>query len=113
MQRRQFLLTSAAATALVSMGPMMAAMPNFPLLDPWTGPYGGVPDFRKAKVGAFVDALKHAIDLNRAEIAKIASNKAPPSIPPAKSGWPKSTRNSPSSTPISARTNSLTKKACG
>jgi peptidyl-dipeptidase Dcp len=59
---------------------MMAAVPKFPLLDPWTGPYGGVPDFRKAKVGGFVDALKHAIDLNRAEIAKIAGSKAPPTF---------------------------------
>ena len=62
------------------MGPMMAATPKFPLLDPWTGPYGGVPDFRKAKVAAFGNALKHAIDLNRAEIAKIAGNKAPPTF---------------------------------
>ena len=80
MQRRDFLLASAAATALATIGPMPAAAPMFPLLDPWTGPNGGVPDFRKVKVAAFAPGLKHAIALNRAEIAKIAGNKAPPTF---------------------------------
>jgi peptidyl-dipeptidase Dcp len=56
---------------------MMAATEMFPILDPWTGPYGGVPDFRKVKTGEFSAALKHAITLNRAEIEKIANNAAP------------------------------------
>ena len=80
MQRRDFLLASAAATALATIGPMPAAAPLFPLLDPWTGPYGGVPDFRKVKVSGFASSLKHAIALNRAEIVKIAGNKAPPTF---------------------------------
>lgn len=79
MQRRQFLLASAAATAISAMGPM-AAEPKYPLLDPWTGPYGGVPDFRKVKASEFSPALKYAIGLNRAEIEKIAGNKAPPTF---------------------------------
>ena len=80
MQRRQFLLASAAVTAFSTMSPMMAAAPKFPLLDPWTGPYGGVPDFRKVKVDAFVPALKEAIALNRADVAEIADNKAAPTF---------------------------------
>jgi peptidyl-dipeptidase Dcp len=78
MQRRQFLLTSAAATAFASITPMSAAAAtHFPLLDPWIGPYGGVPDFRKVKVADFKPALENAIASNRAEIAKIAENRLP------------------------------------
>jgi len=80
MQRRDFLLASAAATALTVTGPMSAAAPTFPLLDPWIGPYGGIPDFRKVKVSGFAPSLKQAIALNRAEIAKIAGNKLPPTF---------------------------------
>lgn len=59
---------------------MTAAEPKFPLLDPWTGPYGGVPDFRKVAVADFVPALKQAIEANRGEIAAIAGNSAPPTF---------------------------------
>jgi peptidyl-dipeptidase Dcp len=48
------------------------------LLSPWTGPYGGVPPFDKAKVEDFKPALLAGIEENRAEIAAIASNPAPP-----------------------------------
>ncbi|HTW35163.1 MAG TPA: M3 family metallopeptidase [Rhizomicrobium sp.] len=48
------------------------------LLSPWTGPCGGVPPFDKAKVDDFKPALLAGIDANRAEIASIASNPAPP-----------------------------------
>jgi peptidyl-dipeptidase Dcp len=59
---------------------MTAAAPQNPLLAPWTGPYGGVPDFAKVKVAEFMPALKAGIELNRAEIAKIAGNKAAPTF---------------------------------
>jgi peptidyl-dipeptidase Dcp len=62
------------------MPPMTAAPAKFPLLDPWEGPYGGIPDFRKVKVSEFSTALKHAIALNRAEIKAIAGNKAAPTF---------------------------------
>jgi peptidyl-dipeptidase Dcp len=48
------------------------------LLVPWTGPYGGVPPFDKAKVDDFKPALLAGIEANRAEIAAIANNPAPP-----------------------------------
>jgi peptidyl-dipeptidase Dcp len=47
------------------------------LLSPWTGPYGGVPPFDKAKVEDFKPALLAGIDSHRAEIAAIANNPAP------------------------------------
>jgi len=48
------------------------------LLAPWTGPYGGVPPFDKAKVDDFKPALLAGIEANRAEIAAIANNSEPP-----------------------------------
>jgi peptidyl-dipeptidase Dcp len=60
--------------------PMMAASPTYALLAPWTGPCGGIPDFTKVKQSEFVPALKEGIAQNRAEIAKIASNKAAPTF---------------------------------
>jgi len=81
MQRRTFLLASAALTAISAMGPMQAAVrKHFPLLDPWKGPYGGVPDFRAVRIGDFKPALMRAIGMNRAEIARIAANKAKPTF---------------------------------
>jgi peptidyl-dipeptidase Dcp len=59
---------------------MRAASAKFPLLDPWSGAYGGYPDFRKVKVSDFLPALKDAIAENRAEIARIAGNKTPPTF---------------------------------
>ena len=50
------------------------------LLVPWTGPYGGVPPFDKAKVDDFKPALLAGIEENRAEIAAIADNPAPPTF---------------------------------
>src|SRR5271163_2438194 len=50
------------------------------LLSPWTGPYGGVPPFDKAKVEDFKPALLAGIEDNRAEIAAIANNPAAPTF---------------------------------
>jgi peptidyl-dipeptidase Dcp len=81
MQRRTFLLASAAATAFAAMGPMQAAKKKvFSLLSPWSGPFGGVPDFRRVKIAQFKPALLKGIALNRAEIARIATNKAKPTF---------------------------------
>lgn len=80
MQRRTFLLASAAATALATVGPMNAAPATFPLLAPWAGSYGGVPDFKKFKAEDFKPAINEGIRLNRAEIVKIAENKAAPTF---------------------------------
>lgn len=80
MQRRTFLLASTAATLIPAIHPMTAATPQYALLSPWTGPYGGVPDFSQIKIADFAPALKQGIEDNRAEIAKIANNPAAPSF---------------------------------
>jgi len=80
MQRRTFLLASAAVTAFAALEPMQAATRKFAMLSPWTGPYGGVPDFRLVRIAAFKPAILEGIARDRAEIAKIANNKAAPSF---------------------------------
>src|ERR1700722_13387562 len=57
----------------------MTASPSI-LLDPWTGPHGGVPPFDKARVDDFKPTLLAAIEINRAEIAAIAGNPASPTF---------------------------------
>jgi len=53
-----------------------AAAPN-PLLQPWTGPYGGVPPFDQVKVEQFKPALEAAMAEELKEIDAIANNAAP------------------------------------
>lgn len=53
-----------------------AAAPN-PLLQKWTGPYGGVPPFDNVKVSDFKPALEAAMAENLQEIDKIANDPAP------------------------------------
>lgn len=48
------------------------------LLDPWSGPYGGVPPFNQVKVAQFQPALEEAMAKNLEAIDAIASNPAPP-----------------------------------
>jgi peptidyl-dipeptidase Dcp len=57
-----------------------AAPREMPLLAPWKGPHGGAPSFGKVKIADFKPALLEGIERNRAEIARIAGNKAPPSF---------------------------------
>jgi len=51
-----------------------------PLLEKWTGPYGGVPPFAKVKVDQFKPALEAAMDENRKEIVAIANQSEPPTF---------------------------------
>src|SRR5688572_1312589 len=53
---------------------------NNPLLESWTGPYGGVPPFDRVKVEDFEPALEAAMQENLAEIERIASNPQPPTF---------------------------------
>lgn len=81
MQRRTFLLTSAAvaAGAVAAPGLSFAAETN-PLLAPWTGPYGGVPAFDKMKIADLKPAVEAAMAKNLAEIDAITANKAKPTF---------------------------------
>jgi peptidyl-dipeptidase Dcp len=50
------------------------------LLDPWTGPYGGLPPFDKIKTDLFKPAIVKGIEMNRAEILAIANQSAAPTF---------------------------------
>ncbi|SDY27528.1 peptidyl-dipeptidase Dcp Metallo peptidase. MEROPS family M03A [Hymenobacter psychrophilus] len=53
---------------------------TMPLLQPWSGPHGGIPPFDKVKVADFKPALEAAMAENMAEINAIASNPAAPTF---------------------------------
>ncbi|PTL74950.1 M3 family metallopeptidase [Vitiosangium sp. GDMCC 1.1324] len=56
------------------------ATPANPLLEPWTGPYGGVPPFDRVKVEQFEPAFEVAMEENRREIAAILRTKEAPTF---------------------------------
>ena len=75
-------LIMGSASAAVPKGkpsPVSAAIAN-PLLQPWTGPYGGVPAFDKVKVSDFEPALNAAMAMELKEIDAITSNRAAPTF---------------------------------
>ena len=83
MDRRKFLAVSAAVTAVAAAQPVLAqASPaaGNPLLQPWTGPYGGVPAFDRIKLEHFKPALEAGMAENLREIDAIANNPAPPTF---------------------------------
>ncbi len=51
-----------------------------PLLDPWTGPYGGVPPFDKVRLEQFKPAFDVAIREKLVEVDAIANNPAAPTF---------------------------------
>src|SRR5688572_7951971 len=51
-----------------------------PLLEPWTGPYGGVPPFDRVRVEHFQPALEAAMQEELDEIERIASDKSAPTF---------------------------------
>ncbi|HEY2734267.1 MAG TPA: hypothetical protein VGI70_09790, partial [Polyangiales bacterium] len=57
--------------------PLAAASAN-PMLDAWTGPYGGVPPFAEVRVDRFKPALEEAMAQSRRELDAIAKNPDPP-----------------------------------
>src|SRR5438034_9152816 len=66
---------------LVAAAVVLAATPvkaENPLLQKWTGPYGGVPPFGKVKVADFKPALEAAMASNLKEIDAIAKKPAKP-----------------------------------
>jgi hypothetical protein len=70
------LLTMVGVLALA----LRAGAETNPLLQPWKGPYGGVPPWDKVKLELFKPAFVEAIAMEKAEIAKIAENKAKPTF---------------------------------
>jgi peptidyl-dipeptidase Dcp len=51
-----------------------------PLLQPWSGPNGGLPPFDVARPELFGPALRSSIDMYRRDIERIANNKATPTF---------------------------------
>ena len=58
-------------------GAPLPAAPANPLLERWTGPYGGVPPWDQVRAADFPEAFRVAIDLRRAEVEAIAANPEP------------------------------------
>jgi peptidyl-dipeptidase Dcp len=65
--------------ALMSVTTPVLAEEN-PLLQPWTGPHGGVPPFDQVKPNLFGPALGKSMDDLRSDIDKIAQNPEPPTF---------------------------------
>ncbi|WP_066680908.1 M3 family metallopeptidase [Caulobacter sp. CCH9-E1] len=81
MQRRTFLASAAATGVAAALSPSVSmAQASNPMLQKWTGPYGGVPAFDKVKVEQFKPALEAAMAKNLAEIDAITANKAAPTF---------------------------------
>ena len=68
------------ASLLLVFGVAHADKPKNVLLAPWTGPYGGVPPWDKVKPELFAPAFDAAIAERRAEIRRIATNRAAPTF---------------------------------
>ncbi len=88
---KMFLLGGAAAIALVTAAPAIAAqnaaaaamtaeMPDNILLKEWTGPYDGVPPWDQVKPAQFGEAFQFAIDEMLGEIDIIADNPGEPTF---------------------------------
>src|SRR5690606_8494171 len=54
--------------------------PRAELLQPWTGPYGGVPPWDKVTAAKLREAIIEGIELQRADIRAIADNPEPPTF---------------------------------
>jgi peptidyl-dipeptidase Dcp len=84
MQRRAFLMASAATAAASALAPAAALAKlkpmESPLLAQWTGPHGGAPAFDKVSIADFKPALMEGIARNRKEVAAIAASKARPTF---------------------------------
>ncbi len=79
MRRRTFLATSVASLALPRVTDASVPVTS-PLLEPWPGPFGGVPPFDRVKVDDFAPSADLAMARELKEIEAIADNPAPPTF---------------------------------
>jgi peptidyl-dipeptidase Dcp len=82
MLRRTLVKTAASVAVLTVFRNKLsfakgAGVTDDPLLAPWTGPHGGFPRFDKIKIAGIKPALMKGMELQRAEIAAIASSRDP------------------------------------
>ena len=73
-------LAALAADAAVARAVLPKQTPRAELLQPWPGPYGGVPPWDKVTAEKLKVAILEGIELQRAEIAAIANNPDPASF---------------------------------
>ena len=71
---------SVAEEARIARAVLPSATPKAELLQPWTGPYDGVPPFDKVTPAKLREAMLEGIELQRADIAAIANNPEPPTF---------------------------------
>ncbi|HYD28385.1 M3 family metallopeptidase [Brevundimonas sp.] len=69
-----------AEDARIGRAVLPAQTPRAELLQPWTGPYEGVPPWDKVTAPKLREALLEGIELQRAEIEAIANNPEPPTF---------------------------------
>ncbi len=50
------------------------------LLEPWAGPYGGLPPLAGVTPAALEQAMRAALDIKRAEVQSVSANPAPPTF---------------------------------
>jgi peptidyl-dipeptidase Dcp len=72
-------MAATLATLPVAQATEVAPAAN-PLLAPWSGPYGGVPPFDRARPDQLKPALEAGMAEQLAEIERIATDPAPPSF---------------------------------
>jgi peptidyl-dipeptidase Dcp len=72
------LLTGVSMPTTLEAKPVMKAAPKAsPILDPWKGPYDGVPPWDKVKPADFPAAFDAAMKQTKAEFEAILTNPAP------------------------------------
>ncbi len=73
-------LSSSRATAIDAYARLTAQANQNPMLAPWSGPYGGVPPWDKARASLFPEAFALGLSLLQAEIDVITTDPKPPTF---------------------------------
>jgi peptidyl-dipeptidase Dcp len=77
LMKRKIMKKLILALIMTSSGLFVEAQNTNPLLNLWSGQYGGIPAFDKYKTEDFKPAIETAIKNKLAEIDKIANNPKP------------------------------------
>ncbi|NBW10397.1 MAG: M3 family peptidase [Caulobacteraceae bacterium] len=72
--------TTVAEEARIARAVLPQTPPKAELLQPWTGPYDGVPPWDKVTPAKLREALMEGITLNRADVAAVANNPEAPTF---------------------------------
>ncbi len=72
--------TTVAEEARIARAVLPQTAPKAELLQPWTGPYDGVPPWDKVTPAKLREALLEGITLNRADVAAVADNPEAPTF---------------------------------